>query len=154
MASFQSLGTTPSLRDCLNIKYNGKYTKSLVSTNTFGCIPSGPGDLSLCRLFNTLITSSGVISISSSMSGGVVSEGSSVTSSALINTLLKKLFNTSALSLSSVATDPSDFARFPMPSRVLRLELTYVQKDLLCVCFPQYSLSVKYGFIEFFNSRR
>ena len=57
-ASFHSKGTTPSFNDKLNTLASGTLICSTVSINSFGVIPSTPGDLFHCLYF--LPTISGV----------------------------------------------------------------------------------------------
>ena len=99
---------------------------SAISFSHLGCQLSGPGDLagkSFSSLVRTVSSSMGI-----SLSGSLKDLGSitgTLSVSSIVKTLVKKLFNSLALSSFEDTIDPSSSIRSAMPVLVLSLLFTY-----------------------------
>ena len=130
LALFHALGSAVSSIDFWNILARGLAMVGAISDRYFGCIWSGPGDLSTFNFLSSLATASSVI-----MSGSIcwwISFGGmygTSSSGSLVNTLLKKFDKISAFAaMSFVRSDfgsSGSIARSPIPLLVLDFEFIY-----------------------------
>ena len=118
----------PPFNDMLNTCASGILFCSTVSFSMLGAIPSTPGDLLSITLFILLATTSGVITNCPNLSplvqlNFVSGKGNELVSS-LVNTELKCLFNSSAITTPCVIIFPALSSSGPTLSRTFCLLLT------------------------------
>ena len=128
-ASFHSTGTIPSHSDMLNTCASGVHICCTVSYIILCAIPSTPGDLFSFILLILLATTSGVTTNCPNLSPSdpsnfVYGTGNELVSSR-VNTELKCIFNSSAITIPCVILFPALSSSGPTLSRTFCLLLTY-----------------------------